>query len=67
MTVWAEDALTADAIDDAVFILGPTEGMALVESLDGAGAVLVDADNHVYVSKRLEGLVKILRPPSDGI
>ena len=67
VTVWAEDALTADAIDDAVFILGPTEGMALVESLDGAGAVIVSRDNQVLVSKRLEGVVKILHPPSDGI
>jgi thiamine biosynthesis lipoprotein len=67
VTVWAEDALTADAIDDAVFILGPIEGMALVESLEGAGAVMVDADNRVHVSKRLEGSVKILRPPTEGI
>ena len=67
VTVWAEDALTADAIDDAVFILGPEKGLALIESIDGAGAVIVDALNKVWVSKRLEGRVHLLRPPTDGI
>jgi len=67
VTVWAKDALTADAIDDAVFILGPEKGLALVESIDDCGAVIVDRDNRVFVSKRLRGLVRILRPPSEGI
>jgi thiamine biosynthesis lipoprotein len=66
VTVWAKDALTADAIDDAVFILGPNKGLELVESLEDTGAVIVDADNKVWVSKRLEGLVQILKAPSEG-
>jgi thiamine biosynthesis lipoprotein len=67
VTVWAPDALTADTIDDAVFILGPEKGLPLVESLDGVGAVIVDASNKVWVSKRLEGKFKQIGPPSDGI
>lgn len=67
VTIWAKDAFTADAIDDAVFILGPEKGMKLVDSLEGAGAVIVDAKNKVWVSKRLEGKVHIMRPPTDGI
>ena len=43
VTIWAPTALLADEIDDAVFILGPEKGLALVESLDGVGAVIVDA------------------------
>jgi len=39
----------------------------LVESLDGVGAVIVDASNKVWVSKRLEGKWKQLSPPTDGI
>jgi thiamine biosynthesis lipoprotein len=66
VTIWAKDAVTADAIDNAVFILGPEKGLALVESLDETGAVIVDANNKVHVSKRLKGRVKILRPPTDG-
>jgi thiamine biosynthesis lipoprotein len=67
VTIWAKDAFTADAIDDAVFILGPEKGLALVESLDDAGAVIVDALNKVWISERLKGRVQVLRPPTDGI
>lgn len=67
VTIWAPTALVADAVDDAVFILGPEKGLKLVESLDGVGALIVDRDNKVWVSKRLEGHVRILREPSGGI
>ncbi len=66
VTIWAGDAFTADAVDDAVFILGPDEGLALVESLPDVGAVIVDAKNQVHVSRRLEGKVKITQPPTDA-
>jgi thiamine biosynthesis lipoprotein len=66
VTIWAKDAFTADAIDDAVFILGPEKGLALVESLDGVGAVIVDKDNRVWVSPRLEGKVTVFRPPTNA-
>lgn len=67
VTVWAPTALLADAIDDAVFILGPEKGLKLVEETEGVGAVIVTADNRVIVSKRIEGKVKITAKPSDGI
>ena len=60
-------ALTADAIDDAVFILGPEKGLPLVESLDDCGAIIVDANNKVWISKRLRGLVRVLHAPTDGL
>jgi thiamine biosynthesis lipoprotein len=67
VTIYAKDALTADALDDAVFILGPAKGLELVDSIEDAGAIIVDAENRVHVSKRLEGKVKVERPPTDGI
>ena len=67
VTVWAKDAFTADAVDDAVFILGPEKGLALVESIDDCGAVIVDAHNQVFVSKRLDKLLWKMRDPTDGI
>ena len=67
VTIWARDAFTADAIDDAVFILGPEKGLALVESIEGAGAVIVDAHNKVWVSERLKDKLHQIRPPTDGI
>jgi thiamine biosynthesis lipoprotein len=66
VTIWAKDAFTADALDDAVFILGVEKGLALVESIDDAGAVIVDADNRVHVSKRLKDKVVFEHPPTDG-
>lgn len=66
VTVWAKDAFTADAIDDAVFILGPKRGLELVESIDDCGAVIVDSENKVWISKRLSGLVEQFREPTDG-
>jgi thiamine biosynthesis lipoprotein len=67
VTIWAPTALLADEIDDAVFILGPEKGLKLVESLDGVGAVIVDAHNRVWVSKRLEGLLTPVHPPTDAL
>ncbi len=67
VTIWAPTALLADEIDDAVFILGPEKGLALVESLDGVGAVIVDAKNRVWLSKRLEGRVELVHPPKDAL
>ena len=67
VTVWAPTALLADEIDDAVFILGPEKGMKLVESLEGVGAVIVDAKNNVGISKRLQGKVQLVGVPSEGL
>lgn len=67
VTIWATSALVADEIDDAVFILGPTKGLALVDSLEGVGAVIVDAKNNVWVSKRLQGKVEVVGVPSEGL
>ena len=67
VTIWAPSALIADEIDDAVFILGPEKGLKLVESLDGVGAIIVDASNKVWVSKRLEGKAQVLGAPTDAL
>jgi thiamine biosynthesis lipoprotein len=67
VTIWAPTALLADELDDAVFILGPEKGLALVESIDGVGAVIVDAKNNVGVSNRLRGKLQLVGVPTDGI
>jgi FAD:protein FMN transferase len=67
VTVWADDATTADAIDDAVFILGPELGLELVEASPGVGVVIVDKNNKVWISPRLQGKVRVTRQPTDGI
>jgi FAD:protein FMN transferase len=67
VTIWAPNAFIADAIDDAVFILGPEKGLKLVESIDGVAAVVVDARNNVWISKRLQGKLEVVAVPTDGI
>ncbi len=38
-----------------------------MESLDGVGAVIVDAHNKVWVSKRIQPGLEILRQPTDAL
>lgn len=66
VTVWAPTALLADELDDAIFILGPVKGLALVDRLDGVGAVVVDASNRVWTSRLLDGRVESVHPPTDA-
>ena len=58
VTVATERAVDADALATAVFVLGPDEGLALIERTPGAEAVLVtgDADSvgRVLVSSGLK-------------
>ncbi|MEO6598657.1 MAG: FAD:protein FMN transferase, partial [Polyangiaceae bacterium] len=67
VTVWAPDATTADWIDDAVFIMGPGPGLELVEKNAGVGVVIVDKNNKVWVSPRVQDQVHVLAKPTDGI
>lgn len=42
MTVWAEDALTADALSTAMFVLGPKDAFVLAESLEGVELCILE-------------------------
>jgi thiamine biosynthesis lipoprotein len=64
VSITAPQAWVADALDDAVFILGPARGLEMVESVPEAGALVVDEHNQVWVSQRLQGKVQLDRPPS---
>ena len=66
VTIFAPTAFLADALDDAVFILGPERGMALVDSYPGCSAMIVDASNKVWVSKSLEGRLERTAAPTEG-
>lgn len=65
VTVVARDALSAEALSRAIFVLGAKQGIALVERLKGVDAIVVTDDNRVVVSKRLKNAVQT-RPPTDG-
>jgi thiamine biosynthesis lipoprotein len=67
VTIFAPTAFLADALDDAVFILGPKKGLALVEAYPDCAALIVDAHNQVWTSKSLEGKLQRTAAPTDGI
>ncbi|HZS37699.1 MAG TPA: FAD:protein FMN transferase [Polyangia bacterium] len=67
VTIYAPTAFLADALDDAVFILGWKKGIAMIEAIDDVGAVVVDDKGQVHVSSRVKDRVKILRQPTDGL
>jgi thiamine biosynthesis lipoprotein len=58
VTIVAPDALRADALATGVFVMGPVDGLALVERL-GLGAVIVDAEGGISISSRLRDRVKL--------
>ncbi|MDH4065423.1 MAG: FAD:protein FMN transferase [Acidobacteriota bacterium] len=63
VTILARSALVADWLSTGVFILGPEEGLALVESLPEAEAVIVTAGNEVRVSNGLRDRLTVEREP----
>lgn len=66
VTVYAPTALLADALDDAVFILGWKKGFELIAKLNEVGAVVVDDRGAVHISPRVKDRVRILHPPKPG-
>ena len=57
VTVVAEDPTLADALSTSVFVMGPARGMALVESLPGVEALIVDSEGRITQSSGFEGKV----------
>jgi len=67
VTILAPSAFLADALDDAVFILGPEKGLALVATIPDCAALIVDANNKVWMSRSLEGKLQRTGAPTEGI
>lgn len=53
VTVIAENGMQADALATGVFVMGPEEGMNLVESLDGVESLIVDTERVIHRSSGL--------------
>ena len=56
VTVLGPDATATDALSTSVFVLGPERGLALVETLEGFEAVVVDAAGRMRFSAGLRDL-----------
>lgn len=60
VTLTGPDAALADALATAVFVLGPAEGMRLVERTPGVEALIVDEQLRVTMSAGLRGRVRLV-------
>ena len=66
VTIVADDPQVADGLSTGVFILGPTEGMALIERLPDVEGIIVTARNEVLVSTGLKDKLTMIAPPTDS-
>jgi thiamine biosynthesis lipoprotein len=66
VTIVTQRAVLADVLSTGVFILGPEEGMKLIERLPDVEGVIVTSDNQVRISSGLRGRVELLRPPTNA-
>ena len=66
VTLVSNRAVMADAVAKGVFILGPAEGMKLIEQLPDIEGVIVTDDNEVLISSGLKGRVEMLKPPTNA-
>ncbi len=57
VTVVADSAMDADALATTVFILGPSAGVALLESIDGAEGLMITTDGELVATVGWERLV----------
>ncbi len=65
VTVYARTALLADAIDDAIFIMGWKRGFQMIEKIPDTGAIVVDDEGVVHVSERMKGRLQLLYTPKN--
>jgi thiamine biosynthesis lipoprotein len=54
VTVLAKEGVMADGLDTGIFVMGPQEGLALLERLPGVEGVIVGEDGRVWVSSGLQ-------------
>lgn len=54
VTIICPDVELADALDDAVFVLGPVEGLALINRLKGVNATVITDEGETLVSKGMQ-------------
>jgi thiamine biosynthesis lipoprotein len=66
VTIVAKRAVVADALSTGVFVMGPKDGMALIERLPDVEGVIVSSANEVLVSTGLKNRLTLLAPPTDA-
>lgn len=59
VTIICPDAELADALATAVFVLGPDDGLALIDRLRGVEGFLIDAEGELHMSRNLTTLFEV--------
>jgi thiamine biosynthesis lipoprotein len=59
VTILAQNALSADALATAVFVMGPQEGLRFIEAMEGVEGLIVSADGEIIVSEALKGKLRL--------
>ncbi|MGI5822710.1 MAG: FAD:protein FMN transferase [Dethiobacteria bacterium] len=66
VTVVAPEAMTADALATAVFVLGRESGLQLLENLENTAGAVIDPEGKVHVSSGLAAEIEILSSPKSA-
>jgi FAD:protein FMN transferase len=66
VTLVTSRAVLADALAKAVFVLGPRDGLALLERVPHVEGVIVGATNEVVVSRGLKNRLDVRAAPTDA-
>jgi thiamine biosynthesis lipoprotein len=67
VTLLADDSFTADALDTAIFAVGPEKGMKIVAGVKNLEAVIVDGHNQVHITPGLKDKLVKHGDPTDGL
>ena len=59
VTIVARSGVLADGLDTGIFVMGPEQGMALIERLPGVEGVIVGADGRVSTSSGLQDRLQL--------
>ncbi|MEO5956971.1 MAG: FAD:protein FMN transferase [Nitrospiraceae bacterium] len=59
VTVIAKEGVWADGLDTGIFVMGPEQGMELIERLPDVEAIIVDRDGHMLVSSGLKSRIRL--------
>ena len=58
VTIIADSCMEADVLATSVFVMGPDDGMELIESLKNVETLIIDADRKVFKSSGLLRYIK---------
>jgi len=65
-TVFCKDAMDADALSTSIYVMGPEQGLRLIESMEDTGALMVTEDGDVLKSSLWEDRESRIREIEKG-